>query len=132
MSDLSEGELVARRRKKLRLNQQALAKLAGISLGTMLRIEKDRNTQRENFDAVIAALVREEKRRGIVGERPTLSTPPVTTEPSQEGADVPAKLRQVLHRLERIEVFLVETLEDVRRAKADLADDRAEERRRRG
>lgn len=135
MSDLSEGELVARRRKKLRLNQQALAKLAGISLGTMLRIEKDRNTQRENFDAVIAALVREEKRRGIAQQRPTVSAPPAITEPLKEGAadvSASAKLRQALHRLERIEVFLVETLEDVRRAKADIADDSSEGRRKQG
>lgn len=120
MSDISEGEQIARRRKKLGWNQRELSKRSGVGMSTVLRIEKDKNTQRQNYEAVIAALAQEEAARGV---GPTLSTPSGTTEPShKEGVDA-AQTRQRM-RLETLEVVLVEALETVRRGLAEYAEGR--------
>lgn len=130
MAEFTKGQLIALRRDKLGWTQLDLADKMGVSRSTVLRIEKDTNRQPTNYAAAWAAIEKEETKRGL---RPTLSAGSGTTDPSmKEGDDAAAKLRRVDVRLERIEVFLVDTLEAVKRARADLLADSSDERRKRG
>lgn len=118
MTELTPGEQLARRRKAIGWNQRTLAKKAGVALGTVLRVEKDRNTQRSNYDAISAAILKEETRRGA---GPTLSTPVDTKVPlTKEGADVVTRLREARRALQNSEVFLDGALKEIRRGLAAL------------
>lgn len=123
---LSDGENIALRRNRLGWKQRLLAANAGVSLATVLKIEKDRNVRVDMLRAVEAALTTGEAERGL--DRPTLSSPTGTTEPSKEGADA-AHTRQKM-RLETLEVVLVEALEVVRRGLSEYADARDPQRKR--
>lgn len=65
MTDASEGERIALRRSRLGWSQTDLATRAGVSLGTVLRIEKDRNVRRDNWTSVIGALDAGEAARAL-------------------------------------------------------------------
>lgn len=102
MPEPTKGELIAIRRSRLGWSQTDLAERAGVSLGTVLRIEKDRNTQRINFDAVIAALEAEEGlvAHGLVSAPKALpplamTSPdhPPSTDSGEGGAGDPATAR---------------------------------------
>jgi transcriptional regulator with XRE-family HTH domain len=126
---LTEGERIAWRRDRLGWNQRELARRAGVGLATVTRIEKDRNVQQNTLRSVLGALDAGEKARpDLLGHSEA-----VPSEPSmKEGADALTRLQRADARLARIELFLAETLEDVRRARADIADDRPESQRKRG
>lgn len=111
VTEPSAGERVALRRNRLGWKQRTLAEAAGVSLTTVVQIEKDRGVRTESLRAVLSALEQAEK-------GPTLSPPPGTTDLStKEGVDA-AHTRQRL-RLETLEVVLVEALETVRRGLAE-------------
>jgi DNA-binding XRE family transcriptional regulator len=125
----SAGREIARRRKQLIWRQGQLADAAGVGLTTVVQIEKDRPVRENLRKLVYDALEREELRRGLTG--PVIAAG--TNEPSKEGApDAIARLQRADARLARIEVFLAETLEDVRRARAELTQPSVESERKRG
>jgi transcriptional regulator with XRE-family HTH domain len=130
VTEPSDGERVALRRNRLGWKQRALAEAAGVSLTTVVQIEKDRGVRTESLRAVLAALDAAEKRPARV----TRSDTPVGDDgPSmKEGADAETRIRLADARLERIETFLADTLEDVRRTRAELTGISSEERRKRG
>jgi transcriptional regulator with XRE-family HTH domain len=131
VTEPSDGERIALRRNRLGWKQRALADAAGVSLTTVVQIEKDRGVRTESLRAVLAALDAAEKKpapRVTSPDRPVRDDAAST----KEGADAATKLRVADARLERIEVFLVETLEAVRRARADIADDGPQVTRKRG
>lgn len=127
---LTEGQQVALRRDALGWKQPDLASAVGVSLSTISRVEgDDPRVSRAMRAAVIAALEKEERKRGLTG--PSLSTPPSTTASSTEGADV-SQLLEARRSLARAEVFLVGALEEVRRGLAVLTEDAIERFRKSG
>jgi transcriptional regulator with XRE-family HTH domain len=130
VTEPSDGERVALRRNRLGWKQRALAEAAGVSLTTVVQIEKDRGVRTESLRAVLAALDAAEKKPARV----TQSGNPVRDDgPStKEGADAETRIRLADARLERIETFLADTLEDVRRTRTELTGISSEERRKRG
>jgi transcriptional regulator with XRE-family HTH domain len=102
---LSDGEAIARRRKRLGWKQGLLADKAGVGITTVVQIEKDRSVTTEKLRAVLSALDKAEKKAA----GPNLATPSGTTEPSmKEGADVPAsaRLADIRKRLANIQTAL--------------------------
>jgi transcriptional regulator with XRE-family HTH domain len=123
MAPVTDGAEISRRRKQLIWNQATLAKRAGVGLTTVVQIEKNRNVRIDGLRAVIEALDKEERKRGLAG--PNLSTHPSTTASQTEGADV-SQLLEARRSLARAEVFLVGALEEVRRGLAVLTEDTIE------
>lgn len=125
---LTEGQQIAWRRDRLGWNQRTLAKRAKVGLATITRIEKDRNVQQVTLKAVLAALDAGEKQRpDLLGH----SKGEQLDAPKERAADVPAsaKLQRVLHRIEGLEVFVQQVLEQLRQAKAEITEDVPVERR---
>lgn len=123
---LTEGQQIAWRRDRLGWNQRTLAKRAGVGLATVTRIEKDRNVQQATVKAVLSALDAGE------AQRPDLlhhKGGQESSTPTKEGAD--AKARRAVAQLERLEVLMIENLEDLRRIKHMLLEDVDAERRKR-
>jgi transcriptional regulator with XRE-family HTH domain len=131
VTEPSDGERVALRRNRLGWKQRTLAEAAKVSLTTVVQIEKDRGVRTDSLRAVLAALDAAEKKGR---ERPITSPPTGTTEPSmKEGADdAHASSKRAHDTLTKAEVFLVEALEAVRRARADLAQTDSSDQRKRG
>lgn len=135
---LSAGEGIAVRRDRLGWSQQVLADKSGVGIATVGRIEKDKNIRTDRMAAVLAALDKEERKRGLRG--PTLSTPRSTTaSPTEEGADAITKLRELRASLQRIEALLVDSesavalaLRHVRRELDSLSEDTIEHYRKSG
>jgi transcriptional regulator with XRE-family HTH domain len=109
----TDGERIALRRRRLGWKQEKLSDAAGVSLTTLVQIEKDRNVRVDRLRAVEAALDKAEKKRG----GPNLADPSGTTEPSlKEGAaDVSASvLEDWLARIDHAEVFFAKGLASLR------------------
>jgi transcriptional regulator with XRE-family HTH domain len=136
---LTEGQQIALRREALDWNQPELAGAVGVSASTISRLEgDDPRVSKHMKAAVIAALDKEERKRGLRG--PTLSTPPSTTaSPTEEGVDAITKLRELRASLQRIEALLVDSesavalaLRHVRRELDSLSEDTIEHYRKSG
>jgi transcriptional regulator with XRE-family HTH domain len=67
MAPVTDGAEISRRRKQLIWNQATLAKRAGVGLTTVVQIEKNRNVRIDGLRAVIEALDKEERKRGLAG-----------------------------------------------------------------
>lgn len=112
MPDLTEGESIKVRRKRLGWDQPELARRVGTSHSTIVRVEAGGSTTAMRL-AVVSVLDKEEAKRGKSSDRirhpGTRHSPP-----EKEGADV-SRLEAARRSLSRAEVFLVEALEEVRR-----------------
>lgn len=64
-SVLTDGKLIALRRDRLGWKQETLAANAGVSLSTVLRVEKDKNVRRDIWLSIDRALQVEERTRGL-------------------------------------------------------------------
>lgn len=121
---LSNGQQVVLRREALGWNQTDLAKAVGVSLSTIVRVEADHPRVSPAMKAAVWRAIEEEER--LRGTGPTLSTPPATTEPSQEGAADAATLHEAHKKLEALIDIMAASIEDIRRTMARL-DARADQ-----
>lgn len=114
---VGEGEQVVLRRKRLGWSQDDLGEAAGLSRSAVWKVEKAKNVEKHTYDAVIAALEKEESARG---PGTTLSQPPATKEPSKEGADAAAIIAAARGKIAGIESMLHAALNDLRETLARL------------
>jgi transcriptional regulator with XRE-family HTH domain len=131
VTEPSDGERVALRRNRLGWKQRTLAEAAKVSLTTVVQIEKDRGVRTDSLRAVLAALEAAEKKPRVTSpDRPVRDDDPSM---KKEGADdALASSKRAHDTLTKAEVFLVEALEAVRRARADLAQTDSSDQRKRG
>lgn len=117
---ITEGKQIALRRERVGWIQTELAKRARVSRSVVWKIENDKNVRVDMLRKVEGALAAAEAKLGLTG--PDLSLPGSTTDPStKEGADALTEQLHTTHKqLQRIEVFLSETLNEVRATLGDL------------